>query len=253
MSSAAVATPAAAAAAAAAPDLAAIQKELADTKVELGETRRAAEFYERKSKETPAPAAAAAAADPDDDIDILEVITTKGKKGLDDLLAKSGFVRKADVDKAVEAKTASVLKQQDILKAYPDLADKKSEFFKDTAEQYGILVKQGVDPDVAMGLAAERVELVNLRSGKTKSPGELKADKDRDRKARIAAQGGEGVGRTPTAAEEEDEDLTPEQEQIVRKMLVGNPGADGKPMNFEQATAAYKARAKTGVAMKGIK
>lgn len=255
MSSVAIPAPgaaAAAAAAAAAPDAAALQKQIDALKTELGETRRAAEFYEKKAGERPAPAAAAAAVE-EDDVDILEVITTKGGKGFDELLAKRGFVKASDVDKKVDAKTAGVLKEQELLKTYPDLADKKSDFFKDTAEEYGDLIKSGVSPNVAMGLAAERVELTYMRAGKIKTPAETKAEKERDRKARIAAQGGEGVGRTPGHAEQEDEDLTPEQLRIVSSMLVGNPGADGKPMNLAQATEAYKARAKSGVAMKGIK
>lgn len=259
MSAAASATPAAAAAAAG-PDPVALQKQidelnkqLGDTKTELGETRRAAEFYEGKAKEKPAPAAAAAAATEEDDVDVLEAITTRGAKGLGSLLDKLGYVKASDVDKKVDAKTAGVLKEQALLKQYPDLDDKKSEFFKETATAYGELVKQGVSGPVAMEMAAERVELRFMREGKIKTPSETKAEKERDRKARIAAQGGEGVGRTPSAAEEEDDTLTAEQERIVRSMLVGNPGKDGKPMDFAQATEAYKARAKSGVAMKGIK
>ena len=237
----AAAAPAAAAPTAAAPDVSALQKQIDDLKSELGETRRAAEFYEQRAREVPAPAAPAPAAKADDeeDVDVLEAITVRGAKGLDELLAKRGYVRGADVDKKVDARAASLLKEQELLGKYPDLKDKKSEFFRETAQAYGELIKAGVSPNVAMELSAERTELAFMREGKIKTPSETKAEKERDRKARAAAQGAEGTSRTPAHSEEDDTELTPEQKRIAKAMGI--------------TEEAYAARAKKGVAMKGIK
>ncbi|HEY3885066.1 MAG TPA: hypothetical protein VGL62_07655, partial [Vicinamibacterales bacterium] len=180
-------------------------------------------------------------------------LTTKGAKGLDAVLAKRGYVRGEDVDKRVNDKAASMVKEQQLVEQYPDLRKKDSEFFKATAIAYGDLVKQGVAPGVAMEMAAERTELKFMRDGKIKTPSEQKAEREAARRTRVAAQGAEGTGRTPAHTEEEDEDLTPEQLRIVNSMLVGSQGADGKPMTEAQAVEVYKARAKKGVAMKGLR
>ncbi len=219
----------------------AFQKQLDDLKSELEESKRATEFWHGKAKSSEKPAAAAVADEPEEDI--LEAITTKGAKGLDAILAKRGYVRAVDVDAKVNARAEALTKEQQLLEQYPDLKKKDSEFFKQAAMFYGELVKANTSPAVAMEMAAERTELKFMREGKIKTPSQqaedAKAQREKDRRARIAAQSGESGGRTSAAADEEDDELTDVQKNIARSMGISED--------------AYKARAKKGVAMKGIK
>ncbi len=238
---------------AAAPDVAALQKQIDDLKAENAEKDRAAQFWHEKATARAEPAKATREDKEDDkDDDVLEAITVGGAKGLDALLAKRGYVRGEEVDKRVNAKAAALQQEQQLIAEYPDLKKKDSEFFKATAIRYGELIKADVAPGVAMRMAAESTELAFLREGKLQTPAEQKAEKDRERKARATAAGGEHTTRTQQGDPEDDE-LTPQQMRIVRSMLVGSPGKDGKPMDEAAAVEVYKTRAKAGVQMKGIR
>lgn len=235
---------------AAAPDPVALQSQIDELKEQVAESNRTAEFWAGKAR-AGAPAAPAAAAE--DEPDVLEAITTGGVKGFDALAEKRGFVRKADVQSMIDAKATTLTREQTLMAEYPDLKNKGSEFFKSTAVRYGQLVQDGMNQSQAMETAARETELGFIRSGKIKLPGAepTKAEKEAERLQRIAAQGGEGGGRRPSAATEEDTELDAQQLHIVRSMLVGQPGPDGKPMTEEQAIDKYKTRAKAGVAIKG--
>jgi hypothetical protein len=231
----------AAGAAAGQPELAAMQKQLTDMKSEMAEKDRAIEFWANKAKAAPA-SAAPKAEEVEDDTDILEAITTRGAKGFDEIAKKRGFIKGDDVDSRINSTVGRVTKEQELKKQYPELNDSKSEFFKLTADNYGVLVKAGTAPAVAMEMAAAQTELQLLREGKRKLPAQQKADddaqKEKDRKARIKAQSGEGGRTAPAAGDETDDELTDEQKRICSAMGISE--------------AQYKERAKTGVAMKGI-
>jgi len=225
-------------AAAAAPpiDAAAFQRQIDELKEQVAEGQRTAQYWADKAKAAPAPVKAA---DPEDDTDILEVITTKGGKGFDEMAEKRGFVKIDKVEALINTRAASLTKEQELITEYPDLKKKDSEFFKATAVTYGNLVKGGTPQPLAMELAAKQTELEFIRSGKIKLPGaeQTKAEKEADRLARVAAQAGEGGGRRPSAqADEGDEDLTSEQKHI----------ADAMGISHE----AYAKRAKAGVSIK---
>ncbi|MBV9448556.1 MAG: hypothetical protein JO345_21940 [Streptosporangiaceae bacterium] len=222
-------------------DAAALQRQIDELKQSLGEKDRAIEFWQSKSAR-PEPAAKAEPVEEEPEADVLDVITSKGAKGLDELLARRGYVRKSEVEQITDAKAQAFAKEQQLLKEYPELGDHKSDFFKATAQHYGHLVKSGVAPAVAMELAAERTELAQIRDGKRLTPQqkkeEDKAQREQERRARAAAQAGDRGVRTP-AESEEDEDLTAEQKHIAAAMGISEE--------------AYKARAKKGVAMRGVK
>lgn len=247
-----------AAAAAVAPpavDAAALQAKIDELTEQVAEGQRTAEFWAAKARNG-APATGAPAADAEDDTDVLEAITTGGAKGFDALAKKRGFIQRDEVEELINTKAASLTKEQDLIARFPDLKVKTSDFFKATAAHYGDLVKAKVPQAVAMEQAANMAELEFLRSGKIKLPaaegtGQTKAQKEEARLARIAAQAPEGGRRPAPTADEDDTELDAAQLNIVRKMLVGQPGADGKPMNEEQAIERYKARASTGVSIKG--
>jgi hypothetical protein len=225
--------------------------QIAELREQIAEANRTAQYWADKAR-TPA-AAGAPATDP---TDVLEEITTGGVEGFDKLAAKRGFIKRDEVESLIATRAASLTEEQQLIQEYPDLKKKDSEFFKATALNYSKLVKDGVPQHVAMGTAARATELEFLRSGKMKLPGaaasaQTPAEKESARLARVAAQSGEGSGRRPAAAEEDDGELDATQLRIVRSMLVGQPGGDGKPMTEEQAIEKYKARAQSGVSMKG--
>lgn len=225
-------------------DTVALQKQIDELKGSNADLTRASEFWQSRAKEQPAAPRekAAPVVEPEDDTDVLDLLTTKGTKGLDELLKKRGFMSRDEVDATVNARANQLTKESELMGQYPDLKNKNTDFFKSTAMHYGDLVKQGVSQTVAMELAAERTELEFMRSGKIKSAPQKeldsKAEKEANRLARIAAQGGP-AGTRQVADEEEDGPLNDEQKRIVRAMGI--------------TEEAYAARAKKGVSMKGLK
>jgi hypothetical protein len=231
--------PAPAAAAAAVDPAVDWQRQIDDLKEQVAEGQRTSQYWADKAK-TGAPAAAAAPAEEEDDV--LEAITTGGAKGFDALAKKRGFIKTIEVEALIDSKASALTKEQELMSEFPDLKNKKSDFFKDTAVAYGALIKQGTPPVVAMELAAQQTELAHMRSGKIKLPGAAPtpAEKEATRLKRVAAQAGAGSGARPSAAAEDDDlELTPEQAHI----------ADAMGISHE----AYAKRAKAGVSMKGLK
>jgi hypothetical protein len=231
--------------AAATPDLATLTAERDALKAAAAEHENTLRFWYEKAQKaaTPEKVAAAPAVE---ETDLLDLITSKGEKGLKDYLKKQGFVSADEVDSKVNDKAVQITSEAQLLKDYPDLGDSKSEFFRSTAQFYGELKKDGVPERAAMKLAAQQAELAGIRTGKIKTAAQKtedeKATRAADRAARAAAGAGDHGGRT--AAEESDDELTPEQRGIAIKMLAG----DG--VTEDQAIEKYKARAKTGVRMK---
>jgi hypothetical protein len=229
-------------------DAAALSRQVQDLTTQLSEQTKALQFWYEKAKAQPVGAAPAVAPEPEPEPDVLDVVTTKGAKGLDELLAKRGYVKREELETAIESKVQHVTSATDLVKRYPDLNDEKSEFFQTTAREYGRLKKSGVNDAEAMSMAADRTALALINAGKMKTPAQRDADdkaaREQDRLARIRAQGGEGGGARPSGGGEDD-DLTPEQKAIAVKML-----AD-EDTTAEQAIERYKQRAKKGVAIKG--
>lgn len=236
-------------------DAAALQSQIDELKEQVAESTRTAEFWAERAKAAqPPPAAPVRQPEPEeeeDDTDVLEAITTGGTKGLNKILKKAGFVTRDEAASMVETRAKALTKENDLIGQYPDLKNSNSEFFKATALHYGELVKEGIPQTAAMSLAAEKAELQFIRGGKIKLGADgTKEDREVKRLARVDAQSGAGNNRRPAAADPEDENLDAGQLHVVRSMLVGQPGADGKPMNEAQAIERYKARAKAGVAMR---
>ncbi len=244
------ATPPAAGAQPGAKDPAALEREVEQLKASTAELQRTAEFWRSKAQ-TPAttdkPAAAAAT---EEEVDLLDLIATKGAKGLKEYLKKEGYASKDEVDAIVNSKAKTMSEETQLLRDYPDLANHDSEFFKATAAEYGQLKAQGVPENLAMRMAARSTALSFLESGKAKTKqqrsDEEKQQREQERRARIAAQAGDRGGRA-AGEDESDDEVTPAEQAIIRGMLVGQPGKDGKPMDLAAATEAFKARAKSGV------
>jgi hypothetical protein len=218
-----------AASAVAQPDATAdLQKEIAALKAQVTEKDQAAQFWYGKANTAKEPAPkAAAAAEPEDDTDLLDLVATKGSKGMRDWMAKQGFVGRSEVDALVQNKAAQFAQEQTLLTAHPDLKDTNSQFFKDTAIVYHELKTQGVPEAVAMRLAAQQV------AGTKKAAAADKTDKTEERRERgKAAAGDTGRGKGEAA---DDDELTPQQLSICKAM-----GVD---------PAKYAERAKAGIQM----
>jgi hypothetical protein len=216
------------------------QRQIDELKEQVAEGQRTSQYWADKAK-AGTPAAPPAAAE-EEEPDVLEAITTGGAKGFDALASKRGFIRKSEVEALIDSKASSLTKEQELIAEYPDLKNKKSDFFKDTAVEYGNLIKQGTPAVVAMEMAAQRAELAHMRAGKIKPPGSVPtpAEKEATRLKRVAAQAGAGSGARPAAAtEDDDEGLTPEQIRVADAMGVSHE--------------AYAKRAKAGVSMKGLR
>lgn len=232
--------PSPAPAAATAPD-----PRIAALEAELQETRRANEFWASRAQALagPAPAVAAPAPEPEpepeDNTDILDLLATQGAKGFDAYMQKRGYVtiKKAEemVRGHVDAKGNQLSTEAELLANYPDLRDKSSEFFRQTAINYGELTRQGVAEPLAMKLAAQQTELQGFRSGKVKTPAEKT---EAARVARIKAQSGDRAANRTADSGEEDDSLTDQEKHICVAMGI--------------TEEAYIARAKKGVRMGGL-
>ena len=221
------------------PYAATLQKQIDDLKAENNTLANTAKFWaDKASNGAPRPAEKPAPAAAEEEVDVLDVIATKGLKGLDELMSKRGYVRQDAVDATVNARTTAVLKEQELMKEFPDLGNKESEFFKATANEFGELRKRGVPEIEAMDLAVALTDRKFILAGKKQTPNQIAEAKAAERKARAAAAGGDRGGG-PSNDADSDEELTAEQRHICQSMGI--------------TEEAYKARAKKGVAMKGVR
>lgn len=200
-------------------DAAALQAEISALRAQVEEKQQSAEYWKKKADATPAPAKKEPVPDESDDIDVLDAIASKGSKGFDEIASKRGFIRKDEVEKLIDAKASLINREQQLLKQYPDLSKKDSEFFKATAIHYGELRKDGVSEAVATQLAAEKTELQFIREGKMKTPSQQVEEEREARRARAMASGAD-YGRTPIGDQDEDAPLTAEQKHIAQRMGV---------------------------------
>jgi len=222
-----------------AAELAQVKKDLETEKARSKEHEEAATYWHQQARGGSARDGAEKPAkdeEPEDNTDLLEV-ATKGPKAMKQWLKDNGFVSQAEVEQTVQEKASQLAREAQVVREYPELADHSSDFFKETAQEYGRLKSQGVPEGVAMELAAERVAVKRGKGGdggegggKKKAPAGESAE---DRTARAKAQAGEGTKTRPAQQAAEDEELTPEQKRITEA--------------FGITEDAYKKRAKEGV------
>src|SRR6202042_646503 len=108
-------------------------------------------------------------AEPESDVDLLDVIGTKGAKGLDEVLKSRGYVSKADVENLIAAKVDQVTREGTAVERFPELKDRESEFFKLTTKNVAALKGQGITGVNATEIAAERAYLQLVDEGKMDS------------------------------------------------------------------------------------
>jgi hypothetical protein len=225
-----------------AEDLAAIQASIDALKAENNDLRRSNEFWADQARSAartpPAPPAAKPEPEPEDDTDLLDLISTGGAKAFAQYMKKKGFVTKEEAaemaNNIASTKANQLTTEAELLRNYPELGDKSSPFFKATAANYGDLVKEGVPPQLAMRLAAERAELQGIKTGKVKTPQQKNTEQDREaqRQRRIDAQSGDRGQRVPIEAEEDESDeLTAEQKYICKAMNISEEAYKKRAMN----------------------
>lgn len=178
------------------------------------------------------PAEADPAADPGEaEEDVIDAITAKGWKAIDariDRLVKGkNFVDKDEFDRRADARIGAVSEEAELRKRYPDLDDRESPLFEETARQYRALEGVVKGPK-RLTLAAEKAELALRKTGKWQD----KDQADDDREARGRAQAGEG-GRRSARESDTDAPMTPWQKKVCEELGVSE--------------AAYEKRAKEGI------
>jgi hypothetical protein len=211
--------------------------ELTALRAEVAENKRSTEFwYSKATTQASAPPAPVVEAEPEAEIDMLDLLATQGVKGLDKLMKSRGYASKAEVEAAVNSKAAQLSTEAELLEAHPSLRDRNSEFFKQTAQNYGELKRLGVPEALAMKLGAQKAQLDGFKSGKTKAPTTAAEDKEASRLARVKAQSGDRNARAAATLDEDDDDeITPQELHICEAMGI--------------TPEAYKARAQKGVQM----
>lgn len=205
------------------PDAKALQAEVEKLRTQVSEKDEAVRYWHGQAKQGAAPKVEAPAEE-EDKTDLLDLIATKGAKGLKDFMAKSGFVSAADVDARVNERAGQMLRESKLVEEFPDLSDKETPFFKATAKEYNALVKLGVPKGVAMEQAAKNARLAELEAGAGGGGSDKpKPNAEAERQRRIKAQAGDKGRRGSTR--EDDPDTVTELEKEVCEAMGVEPGA----------------------------
>lgn len=181
--------------------------------------------------------------EPANEEDLIEVASSKGVKGVAELLKKQGFVSADEVESRIEQRARQIATENELAARYPDLKDEKSEFFKETAKRYKPLTDAGVPKALAMKLAADQAHLDGVESGKRKTSAQIEAERKQaekeERESRARAQAGDRSRNRAVEAEEENDNLDDFQKAICAAMEIDED--------------AYKKRAKEGVRVGGTR
>jgi hypothetical protein len=191
--------------------------------------------------------------EPEPEIDVIELLTTKGQKGLDEYIdnrmKKAGVARSADVDAKINRTRAEVTQEAQLVAKYPDLTDESSEFYQTTLEVYKEMAK---DPVIAKSpaLLETAAKMAARQLGVETKPARRAArqaedepdDAERDRVARVGRQSGDRGARQRREPEDENE-LSGMQKSVIAKFKAA--GAD-------ITEDGYKKRAQGGIQMSGL-
>jgi hypothetical protein len=205
------------------PDAKALQKEIETLRSQVSEKDEAVRYWHGEAKKGAQPKAETPAED-EDKTDLLDLIGTKGAKGLTEFLSKKGFVSGAEVDQRVQQRASEMLRESKLVEEYPDLSDRETPFFKATAVEYNKLVKAGVPKALATEQAARNARLAELEAGAGGGGSDKpKPNAEAERQRRIKAQAGDKGRRGSTR--EDDPDTVTELEKEVCEAMGVEPGA----------------------------
>lgn len=181
---------------------------------------------------------------PDEFIDELSKL---GPKALQKVVARMGYVNKADAAKlatdiakrVVERERGRMTSDAELISRFPDLRDQTSELYEETAKRFRAAVAR--DPKsknspVTLFLAAEAAELAlgaGQRNTRSRTGGDYRDRDDEEERERVrninAQQGDRGRGGRSGDYGDDDE-LGPEARQIVNAF-----GVDEKAYRAERA------------------
>ena len=171
--------------------------------------------------------------------DIVEALSSNDPARITKVLGGLGFVRRAEVEQAINTTTNRVVGEQTLLGQYPDLKDKNSEMFKTTARHYNELK---ADPDFAK---STNLTAVAARLAAAELGSKAQAEPDSDRAARVSRQTGDRGRRPSTRETAEDggsDELSAAQKAVLNKFIMAGANVSEE---------GYKKRAQTGVRMGG--
>jgi hypothetical protein len=196
--------------------------------------------------------------EPEAEIDVIDAITSKGAKGLEEVLAKMGYVKKKDVDASIGQTRAEVTQEAQLVARYPDITDESSEFYQTTLEIYKDLAADPVmrkSPALLEKAAKQAARVLGMEEapkGRGRGPGaggrdaddldDTEDERERERVARVGRQAGDR-GRRPASQVEDEGELSGMQKSIVAKFRAA--GAD-------ITEDGYKKRAQRGIQMSGL-
>ncbi len=226
-----------------------LQKELKEARKARHESDETARYWaERSRDDAPAPKVEA---EPDaGEIDIVNELTANGTKGLESVLAKLGYAKKADIESRISATRSEITDQATLLRKYPDLEDDSSPFFKATAAVYNSLK---TDPHMAK---SSRLIEIAARTAKAEMPQTRRRaaepedddgadprydneDEEDSHVSRVARQSGDRGRRETRSA--------PEELTTLQKKMVAKFAAVGANITEE----SYAKRAQSGIRMGG--
>jgi hypothetical protein len=221
-----------------------LKRTLADKDRVIGEKDQAVQYWHGQAKGAKQPADdKQPPAEAEDTTDLLDLIGTKGAKGLDDYLKAKGFVKGSDVAAAVNTKAQEISREAGVVGRFPELKDQNSEMFKATARHFAELEAEGIKGTRATEVATAMAYAELLEAGKITPRGKKAAEpnaggtdddqRESDRLRRVRAQEGDNGRRTGGGGGGKDDELDPVQKRMVEA--------------FGITEEAYKKRAKEGV------
>lgn len=176
--------------------------------------------------------------------DLLETFSSGDAKRVAKVLKEMGFVRQADVEKAITNTRKEISSQGQLYKTYPDLADSESEFFLETAKRYNQLVQDEPSLKKSPKTIEIAARLTAAELGVSETPSRRDDDGDYERASRVARQSGDR-GRGSRAAKGSD---GPSELSAVQRSIIAKFQAAGSTVTEE----GYRARADKGVKMSGL-
>jgi hypothetical protein len=146
-------------------------------------------WYDEYTKATKGSKPAKAEEPPEDDdkavAAFLDDVNAHGFKAIDAHMKRRGYISKDEAAKLIQDEARGLMMNAKLQENYPELADKTSDLFKQTAEEYSNLENSGIPKSHRTALAVERAELTLRRQGKWKDP-----EDEEERRRHIDSQNG---------------------------------------------------------------
>lgn len=210
----------------------------------LSEAEQNAQFWHGKAKDGKAAPAAEAMEEASEALseDIVDALASGDTRRISKLFKEMGFVRKGDVDQAIDRTRAQITEESALYGKYPELKDKDSEFFQLTAEKYNELA---LDPVLAKSpkLIEIAAKLATAEMGGDAPASRRRGgEEETERVRRVSAQAGDR-GTKAARQTADNSELSKSQASLIAKFR-----AAGSTLTED----GYKKTASRGVRMSGL-